>query len=159
MASSYLNYLYEVRSSAIYWSPQVNTLIVYGTDINYDQVYHGLRFKDREVYDQMLKYSSLDHKSILAYLSKPDSVRKYTMPQEDRFAVGYINRKTSGVVRDFYFANYMLRALERASEKAPIEYRYPRLLAAYKKSVADRKYTKILEEAYVKFKAERELKE
>ncbi|HKG05619.1 MAG TPA: hypothetical protein VKB19_04140 [Pedobacter sp.] len=151
VASSYLNFLSVVRSSEIYSSPQVNTIVVYGTDINYEQVYHSLKFKDREKYDQMLKYSNLIHSVILENLSRPDSVRKYTMMQADRFAVDYMNANTSGLVKDYFFANYMLAALGLESKKAPIDYRYPMLLAAYKKSVDNRKYSKLLEEAYESF--------
>lgn len=148
VASSYLTYLYVVRSSAIYNSPQINTIIVYPDNPVRTRFYNQLNKNQRITFDAMLEYSNLSDSAIMANMKYPDSITRYTMTKEDRFTVNYINRNTSGLVRDFFFANYILDELKRGSPRTPKTYRFPMLMAAYKKAVPGRGYTKILKEAF-----------
>jgi hypothetical protein len=153
IASSYLTYLYVVRSSAIWGSPKVNVFIAYAKSPERTTFYNRLNAKYKKAFDVLFKYSDLSDSAMMANIKYPDSVAKYSMSKDDRFAVNYINNKTSGLVRDFSYANYMLKALRAESRWAPITYRYPMLITAYKKYVPDRRYLKILDEAYKTFKS------
>lgn len=153
IASSYLTYLYVVRSSAIWGSPQINTIIVYGKSPERTKFYNTLNAKQRSTFDAMLKHSNLSDSAMMANIHYPDSIVKYTMSKDDRFSINYMNRKTSGLIRDLSYANYILNALKAESRWAPMAYRFPMLIAAYKKYVPDGRYLKILKEEYKAFKA------
>jgi len=149
ISANYLTYLYVVRSSAIYGSPQINTFIIYPKNPKISALYDALKSKNRKIFETMRENSNLSDSAIMTNMQYPDSVSKYALTKTDRFTINYIKSKTSGLVRDFYLANYILNILRGKSNSAITADRYSMLVSEYKKYVSRRTYLYALKDAYI----------
>lgn len=140
----YLRYIKAVLNSNMYWSKAVNTVIVYQE--NYKREFKSeLNSKGKTLFDELLKHSNwLDRdfaSNAQLIRSNSNSLLKYRMPRADRFFVEYIETKTTGLISDLLFANYILPAsVSDWHNDVTFEYRYPKLLAKYRELVHPKIY-------------------